>query len=119
MRFMLTICAIVLSSAASAQDVAEQRYQLQRTDDGYARIDTRTGEVSTCIERGEQLVCRMAADERSALMDQLAALEERVEALEGRSISRALPTDEEVDRAVGAMERMLRGFMGIVREETN
>ena len=107
---------LVLSGVAHAQ-VGEQRYQLQRTDDGYARIDTRTGEVSTCTEQGDQLVCRMAADERSALMEEIAALESRVAALETSGVGRALPTDEEVDRAVGMMERMMRGFLGIVREE--
>ena len=107
---------LILPGSAHAQE-GEQRYQLQRTDNGYARIDTRTGEISTCTERGDQLVCRMAADERTALMEEIAALEQRVAALETSGVGRALPTDEEVDRAVGIMERMMRGFLGIVREE--
>ena len=111
------LAATALAVPAHAQETAEQRFQLQRTDGGYARIDTRTGEVSSCTERGDQLVCRMAADERTALMEEIDALEERVAALEDSGVGRALPTDEEVDRAVGIMERMLSGFIGIVREE--
>ena len=105
--------ALALPTAALAD---EQRYQLQRTDDGFARIDTRTGEVSTCTERGDQLVCRVAADERTALMAEIDALEERVAALEETGTGRVLPTDEEMDRAIGLMERFMRGFVGIVRE---
>ena len=110
MRAALFLATVLLPSAALAED---GRYQLQRTDGGYARIDTRTGEVSTCIESGEQLVCRMAADERSALMDHIDDLETRIAKLEEGG---GLPTDEEIDRAIGMMERFMRGFVGIVRD---
>ena len=112
------IALALLAPLAGAAQAQEQRYQLQRTDDGFARIDTATGEVSTCTERGDQLVCRMAADERTALMEQIDDLEQRIAALEdGGSLSgQALPTDEEMDRALGLMERFMRGFVGIVRD---
>ena len=105
--------AMIGSFGAHAQDV---RYQLQRTDDGYARINTQTGEVSTCTERGDQLVCRMAADERAALLEEVAALEERLAALEGGRGPTGLPGDDDVDRALSLMERFMRGFVGIVRD---
>lgn len=117
MRTAILAAIMVIVPVQAFAQGGEQRYQLQRTETGYARIDTRTGEVSTCTERGEQLVCRMAADERTAMMEEIEALEARVAALEGSGVGRALPTDEEVDRAVGIMERMMRGFIGIVREE--
>ena len=120
----LALAASFLASPSVAQvadEGAEQgrvvRYQLERTENGYARIDTATGEVSSCTERGDQLVCRMAADERTALMEEVAALERRVEALEKGGIDRALPSEEDVDRAVGLVERMMRGLMGIAPEE--
>ena len=111
------VAGAALAASLGAASAQEQRYQLQRTDDGFAHIDTTTGEVSTCTERGDQLVCRMAADERSALMDQVAELEERVAALEEGSVAgRALPSDAEMDRAIGLMERFMKGFVGIVRD---
>jgi len=59
----------------------------------------------------------MAADERAAYEDELDRLADRVSALERNSGARpALPTDAEVDRSIGIMERMMRSFMGIVRE---
>ena len=120
MRAALALIAISLAVPATAQDGGAARYQLQRIEGGYARIDTATGEVSTCTETrtetGAQLVCRMAADERGALEDQIAALEVRVEALEAGGAARALPSDAEIDRAIGMMERFMRGFVGVVRD---
>ena len=110
------LLALSLVAVAHPALAEEQRYQLQRTDSGFARIDTRTGEVSTCVESGEQLVCRLAADERTALMEEIDALEARVAALEATGTGRVLPTDEEMDRAIGLMERFMRGFVGIVRD---
>ena len=124
----LTIVALALLPALSpappalAQEAAPEgtaRFQLERIEGGYARIDTATGEVSTCTERGDQLVCRMAADERSALMARMDGLEARIEALEatgtGAGAAR-LPSDAEIDRALGLMERFMRGFVGVVRD---
>ena len=112
-RTILAAAALVALALPASAD--EQRYQLQRTDSGFARIDTETGEVSTCTESGDQLVCRMAADERTALMEEIEALEERVATLEKTGTGRVLPTDEEMDRAIGMMERFMRGFVGVVR----
>ena len=119
MRTLILAVTALLATPAHAQS-GEARYQLQPYDGGYARIDTATGEVSTCTQTGTgagaQLVCRMAADERSALEEQIAALEDRVTALEEGGIEGGLPSDAEVDRAIGLMERFMRGFVGVVRE---
>jgi hypothetical protein len=40
-----------------------------------------------------------------------------VTALENKSIvNKALPSDAEIDRSIGIMERWMRSFMGIVKE---
>src|SRR5690606_28884330 len=81
--------AVVSAAPALAQDA--ERYQLERTKDGYVRLDTTTGRMSLCEQRGERLVCRAAAEERDAheqmsndLHDKIAALETRVAELEKR-----------------------------------
>ena len=95
---------------------------MQKSETGIARLDTQTGEVSLCQERNGELVCRMAADERSALELEIDLLTKRVETLEkaaksGESIAKPnLPTDEEIDRTMGIMERMMRKFMDIVKD---
>jgi hypothetical protein len=108
---------------ALAEDTA--RYSLEKTADGYVRMDRQSGEMSVCKETDGQLVCRLAADERAAyetsaaaLAKRLDALEQKVAALEGgsaKSLS-ALPSEEEFDKTLSMMERFFRRFMGVVKE---
>ncbi|WP_104662774.1 hypothetical protein [Ensifer adhaerens] len=113
---------LALAGGASAQEQAPGRYSMQKSETGIARLDTQTGEVSLCQEKDAQLVCRMAADERAAFEQELDLLTKRVEALEkaakaGESVAKQdLPAEEEIDRAMGIMERMMRRFMDIVKD---
>lgn len=128
MRRMLAIAAtIVLTSTigALAQAPDEARFRLEKTDQGLVRIDTKTGALSLCREKDGNLVCRMAADERAAYEEELARLEKRVTALEAIAATgtapaarpdTALPSDAEVDRSIGIMQRFMRSFFGMVEE---
>jgi hypothetical protein len=116
---------IILSTMTGATAQEAERFQLERTDEGYVRMDTRTGAMSLCRERSGQLVCAPAADERTAyeediatLQDQLETLEERVEALESVSseAKSELPSEDEFEQTLGLMERFFRKFMGIVKD---
>lgn len=120
---MLAAAAVTALSVSPspAQDV--ERYRLERTDDGYVRLDTTTGRTTLCQERGGQLVCKMAVEERAAFESQVEDLEARVDALEGRLAaletggrSDELPSEEEFEQTLGYMERFFRRFMGIVEE---
>ena len=124
----------LLAGEVSAAEV--ERYRLEKSATGYVRMDTQTGEMSICEEKWNQLVCKMAADERTAVQDEIEslqaevkALEERlatVKALEGRvaalenslaaKIERTLPTEEEFNKTMSYMERFFRGFIGIVKD---
>jgi exonuclease VII small subunit len=110
-----------LLAPASGFAEGEGRYQMERTADGFVRLDTVTGEVSICKETTGQIACRMAADERTAFENELDLLTRRVEALEKAQESTLsvpkprLPTDEEIDRTMGIMERMMQRFMAIVK----
>jgi hypothetical protein len=108
----------LLAMPALAQDMA--RYSLEKTDDGYVRMDRESGEMSVCKETEGQLVCRLAADETSnaALARRLEALERKVEALEGNSAKslNVLPSEEEFDKTLSMMERFFRRFMGVVKD---
>lgn len=110
---------VLLSEPALAE--GEGRYQMERTAEGFVRLDTVTGEVSLCRETSGQIACRMAADERAAFEEEFDALTRRVDALEKAEKSPLsdykprLPTDEEIDRTMGIMERMMQRLMAIVR----
>ena len=120
---MLAAAALTALSVApsAAQDV--ERYRLERTDDGYVRLDTTTGRTTLCQERSGQLVCKMAVEERSAFEGQVDDLEARIDALENRLAtleaggrSEERPSEEECEQTRGYMERFFRRFMGIVEE---
>ena len=120
---MLAAAALTALSVApsAAQDM--ERYRLERTDDGYVRLDTTTGRTTLCQERSGQLVCKMAVEERSAFEGQIDDLEARIDALENRLAtleaggrSEELPSEEEFEQTLGYMERFFRRFMGIVEE---
>ncbi|AMS44199.1 hypothetical protein [Aminobacter aminovorans] len=124
--FLILIPFIAGLGAGPALAAETQRYQMEKTDKGYVRMDTQTGEMSICEERDNQLVCKLAADERSALQDELGrvqselkALDERIVKLENSltaQLESKLPTEEEFQKSIGYMERFFRSFMGIVKD---
>jgi hypothetical protein len=122
---VLAFGGLSLAAAAIAQDPAPGRYSMQKTEGGIARLDTETGEVSLCQEKDGQMLCRMAADERTAFELELDLLAKRVETLEkaledgGTALKPRLPTKEEIDQTMSLMERMMRSFMGIVKDLEN
>ncbi len=131
MRFSAIIAPalflIVAVPGAQAEDA--ERYTLEKSGDGFVRMDKTTGEMSICEERAGQLVCRLAADERSAFQDEIDRLEGTVKALDERvaklesglsaKLDQALPSDEQIDRTMDTMQKFLRGFMGIVKDLEN
>jgi hypothetical protein len=53
--------------AQSMPDTENGRYSLSPVTDGVVRLDTRTGEVSTCSNSGTGWACYTVPDERAAL----------------------------------------------------
>ena len=123
-RYVIGAAVVMAFAAAPAMGQEQvERYQMERTDDGYVRLDTRTGAMSTCQEKSGQLICRMATDERAAyegdldeLQDRVDALEERLAALESGRPAASLPDEQEFEQTLGYMERFFRRFMGIVKD---
>jgi flagellar motility protein MotE (MotC chaperone) len=126
MRINAIFAAPLVVVLASAGALAEDRYVLEKSDSGFVRMDRQTGEMSTCKQEGAALVCKLAADERTAYQDEIdrlqaamAALDQRVVKLENSLAARLesqLPTEEEFGKTLSYMERFLRSFMGIVKE---
>ncbi len=117
---LVAATASILATGAFAAD--EARFRLERTDTGFVRMDTLTGDMTYCVEKESALDCRTAAgaaiasDAVAELEKRLAAVEERLATVEKAPAIAALPSDEEVDRALGYMERMMRSFMGVARD---
>ncbi|MFT4003229.1 MAG: hypothetical protein QM684_23615 [Rhizobium sp.] len=118
--FMPAALLLSLPAAAAEQDTA--RFQLERSGDHFIRLDRQTGAMSICQDQGGNLVCRMAADERSAYDDELDRLADRVTKLEKTVAANKgsdLPSDADVDRTLGIMQKFMRGFMGMAKEFQN
>ncbi|MGY6707310.1 MAG: hypothetical protein ACXIVF_03200 [Rhizobiaceae bacterium] len=122
--FLLAICAAMAASPAIAQE--SERYRMERTEDGFVRMDLSTGQMSVCRERGAELVCRAAVDEREAYHREIGDLEMRVDRLEQRIAElehaaeprphAAPPGEEDFEQTLNNMERFFRRFLGLVRE---
>lgn len=111
------LAALLIPATLSAAEADAARFQLERSGDHFIRLDKQTGAMSLCEEKEGSLVCRMAADERAAYEDELDRLSERVGALENKSIvNKALPSDAEIDRSISIMEKMMKSFMGVVKQ---
>lgn len=74
-----------LSQTMSGDENAEPgRFTMSETDDGFLRLDTKLGTVSTCRRRSGDWVCESVADERAAMESEIEKLAEENEKLRGR-----------------------------------
>jgi len=126
LQHILIPAALFSMVAASARSEEIDRYRLEKSTNGYVRMDTQTGAMSICEEHSGQLVCKMAADERAAYQDEIdrlqtsvKALDERVTKLENSPSARLesnLPSQEDFNKTLGYMQQFFRTFKDIVKD---
>jgi hypothetical protein len=129
--FALGICA--LPAAAQSPDPDDKRFTLHKVDDGYLRLDGRSGAVSLCTRPDSGWVCRAVPDERSALESEIGRLAaenaelkrtllDRGASLPGLpprppadvGVGSAAPTESDVDRVVALAGRLWRRTLDVV-----
>jgi septal ring factor EnvC (AmiA/AmiB activator) len=135
-QISVTALLLLLASAGVASAADSDNFRLEKSANGYVRMDTRTGEMSICEEKWGELVCRLAADERTAVQDEIESLQTELDSLEARlaqiatlenrvaqlensltaRIEKTLPTEEDFNQTMSYMERFFRGFIGIVKD---
>ena len=115
---------------------ADSRYTFHRVDDGYVRLDGRTGQVSMCVQRPIGWACQAVPDERSALEAEIARLQGESAALKKELIARnlplpgavrpeppaakeepprlQLPNDADLDKVVTFFEKIWRRFVEVI-----
>ena len=126
LQHILIPAALVSLVAASASSEETDRYRLEKSANGYVRMDTQTGAMSICEERSGQLVCKVAADERAAFQDEIDRLQGSVKTLDKRvaklenslsaRLESKLPSEEDFNKTMGYMERFFRTFKDIVKD---
>jgi hypothetical protein len=118
---------LALPAAAMAQTGG--RFTFQPVEGGLMRLDTETGQVSHCTKAGDGFACRSVADDRAALMDEIERLKRENERLrqaagtppggkgQGPAARLQLPSDEEIDKAMGLVENLMRRMLRTFRDE--
>ena len=94
LRFILalTIAGALSAPAARAQtpDNEDTRYQFNRVEDGYLRLDLKTGQVSQCSRRNVGWACLTVPDDRAAFDGEIARLQGENAALKKAMLDRGL-----------------------------
>jgi hypothetical protein len=93
--FVVVGLGLAVSSMAWGQPATPQsddsRYTFNRVDEGYLRLDGRTGQVSICARRPAGWACQAVPDERVALEAEIARLQAENAAVKKELIARNLP----------------------------
>jgi hypothetical protein len=86
--------ALVVAGAVaqpSSPDGGDARFTFHRADDGYLRLDGRSGQVSMCNRRASGWQCQLVPDERLALEAEISRLQSDNAALKKELLTRSLP----------------------------
>jgi hypothetical protein len=132
----IVIAALVAPLAhAQPPDNGDGRFSFHRADDGYLRLDGKTGQVSICGRRGTGWQCHLVPDERSALETEIARLQADNAALKKELLARNLPlpggmrpespastpsrkgpqiSDEEINRMMDVFEKVWRRLVDMI-----
>jgi hypothetical protein len=135
-RALIALAFAALPAAAFAQTaepVSDSRFQIEKSGDGYIRLDRQTGTISTCSLAGTDLDCRASADERAALQAEIDRLATEVDQLkagapaatagaqiskDGKELTLKLPTEAEIRQVVAFFEDMVQRVVDAVKDLT-
>ena len=132
---LLLAAPVLLATPAATQtapDTENGRYSLNRTDDGYLRLDQQTGHVSVCSKRELGWACHPVPDERAALEEEIVRLQKENAALKKEMLARGLTpgapqskaqpgadgkskTEAEIDNVMAVAERLWRRFVEMIQ----
>ena len=127
-KIALLALAVSASPALLSSAIAQTpgRFTFQPVEGGMMRLDTETGHVSHCTKAGDSFACRSVADDRAAMQDEIDRLKRDNEELRlsagkpanpGVTGRLQLPSEEDIDKAMGLFEKMMRRMMKTFNEE--
>jgi hypothetical protein len=117
--------AIALLASALVPTAAQQpRFTFQPVEGGVMRLDSDSGHVSFCTRAGDGYACRSAPDDRAALQEEIDRLKRENERLRLAGPQQPspggrfqLPSEEEIDKAMGLFEKMMRRMLRTFKDE--
>jgi hypothetical protein len=131
------LAAAAAGGQPSSPEGGDTRFTFHRADDGYLRLDGRSGQVSMCHRRTTGWQCQLVPDERTALEAEISRLQSDNAALKKELLSRSLPLpdgmrpdqpgpksqvqrpqlpdDAELNRIMGVMEKIWRRMVEMIQ----
>lgn len=108
--FAALVLLTAVSGAYAQAPAADEngRYTLSATDNGYLRLDTRTGAVSICTGKGGW-TCRVVPDERAALDQEIGRLQSEIDKLKTQLASREETVKGKIDAPLAREEPLKKG----------
>ena len=92
---LLVVSTMLTAQRAHAQattaETDDARYSYNRVENGFLRLDTRSGEVSLCNRRAVGWSCELVSDDRGALDNEIARLRGENAMLKKSLLDRGLP----------------------------
>jgi cell division protein FtsB len=81
-RIAIMLIGLVVAGTAVGEDAKPvSRFAVQPSDDGFVRLDTRTGTVSHCGRRNGVWFCEKLVEDQTALEQEIDALRARIDTL--------------------------------------
>jgi hypothetical protein len=131
---LVTVAGLALAVPAAwgqtpPPEGADSRYTFHRVDEGYVRLDGRTGQVSICAQRPVGWACQATPDERTALEAEIArlqgesaalnlplpgAVKPEVPAAKEEPPRLQLPNDADLNKVVDFFEKVWRRFVEVI-----
>jgi hypothetical protein len=87
-----------------ALDTSNPRFAYHKIDDGYVRLDLRSGEVATCRPNPGGWTCTLAPEERTALENEIARLRRDNARLKNALLEHGLALPSSTDTAAQTSE---------------
>jgi len=100
----LALAGLAAWAQSTVPESDDSRYTFNRVDDGYLRLDGRTGQVSICARRAAGWTCEAVPDERAALEAEIARLQGENTAVKKELLARNLPLPGTVKPELPAAE---------------
>jgi hypothetical protein len=121
MRSLVLSLFLVAAAPAAAADGDSGRFTFVPAENGIFRLDTMSGEVSLCTNRGGALVCLSSPSQADRALaeqaDRIVDLEARIAALEADSVSESgVHREAAIGRVKTLAERMMGRVFALVRE---
>ena len=102
------LAAVNVAHAQNPPADENGRYTLSAIDNGYLRLDTRTGAVSICTRKGGW-TCRVVPDERAALDQEIGRLQSEIDKLKTQLASREETVKGKIDAPLAREEPLKNG----------